>query len=42
MIAFIKGIVASYTSDSVIVNHNGMGWEIAYPHTDALSLNAEW
>ena len=41
MIAFIKGIVASYTSDSVIVNHNGMGWEIAYPHTDALSLNAE-
>lgn len=41
MIAFIKGIVASYTSDSVIVDHNGMGWEIAYPHTDALSLNAE-
>ncbi len=41
MIAFIKGNVSSYTVDSVVVDHNGMGWEIAYPHTDKLTLNSE-
>lgn len=41
MIAFIKGTVTSYTVDSVVIDHDGMGWEIAYPHTDKLSLNAE-
>lgn len=39
MIAFISGIVASYTSTSVVVDRDGMGWEIAYPHTSSLSLN---
>ena len=41
MIAFIKGTVASYTADSLVVDHDGMGWEIAYPHTDRVSLNQE-
>lgn len=41
MIAFIKGTVASYTADSIVVDHDGMGWEIAYPHTDRVSLNQE-
>lgn len=41
MIAFIKGTVISYTVDSVVIDHDGMGWEIAYPHTDKLSLNTE-
>ena len=41
MIAFIKGTVASYTVDSVVIDHDGMGWEIAYPHTDHVSLNQE-
>lgn len=41
MIAFIKGTVASYTIDTVVVDHDGMGWEIAYAHTDELSLNKE-
>ncbi len=41
MIAFIKGKVTSYTVDSVVIDHDGMGWEIAYPHTDKLSLNVD-
>lgn len=41
MIAFIKGTVSSYTVDSVVIDHNGMGWEIAYPHTDKLTLNSD-
>lgn len=41
MIAFIKGTVSSYTADSLVVDHDGMGWEIAYPHTDRISLNQE-
>lgn len=41
MIAFIKGTVASYTADSIVIDHDGMGWEIAYPHTDQVSLNQE-
>ena len=41
MIAFIRGTVASYTVDSVVVENNGMGWQIAYPHTDQLKLNQE-
>jgi len=41
MIAFIDGTVASYNVDTVIIDHNGMGWEIAYPHTDELSLNKQ-
>lgn len=41
MIAFIKGTVASYTADSVVIDHGGMGWQIAYPHTDELHLNEE-
>lgn len=39
MIAFIKGTVASYTIDSVVIDHDGMGWEMAYPHTDRITLN---
>lgn len=39
MIAFIKGTVASYTIDSVVIDHDGMGWEIFYPHTDRISIN---
>lgn len=41
MIAFIKGTVASYTIDSLIIDHNGFGWEVSYAHTDSLSLNKE-
>lgn len=41
MIAFIKGTIAAYTADAVVVDHDGMGWEIAYPHTDRVSLNQE-
>ena len=39
MIAFIRGIVAAYGADWVIVENNGMGWRISYPHTDAVRLN---
>ncbi len=41
MIAFIKGIVQSYGSDWLIVDHNGMGWQIAWPHPDQVHLNQE-
>lgn len=41
MIAFIKGCVVSYTTDSVVLDHNGMGWQISYPHCDKISLNQE-
>lgn len=41
MIAFIKGTVASYTVDSIVVDHDGMGWEMAYAHVDEVSLNKE-
>lgn len=41
MIAFIKGTVSSYTLDSIVVDHDGMGWEIAYAHTDEVTLNKE-
>lgn len=41
MIAFIRGKVQAYTADSVVLDHDGMGWQIAYPHTDSLHLNEE-
>lgn len=41
MIAFITGNVVSYTADTVILDHNGLGWQIAYPHCEELSLNKE-
>lgn len=41
MIAFIKGTVASYGVDWVVVDQQGIGWQIAYPHTDEISLNQE-
>lgn len=41
MIAFICGTIASYGADWIVVDHDGMGWQIAYPHTDHIHLNEE-
>lgn len=41
MIAFIKGIVASYGADWVAVDNHGIGYQISYPHTDRVTLNQE-
>ena len=41
MIAFICGTIASYGIDWIVVDHAGMGWRIAYPHTDHVHLNDE-
>ena len=41
MIAFIRGTVASYSAESVVIDNNGIGWQIAYPHCDRLRLNQE-
>lgn len=41
MISFISGKIASYTSDSVVLDHNGMGFQIFYAHCDQISLNQE-
>ncbi len=41
MIAFITGKVAAYGADWVVLDHQGMGWQMSYPHTGDLSLNKE-
>ncbi|HCK89314.1 MAG TPA: Holliday junction branch migration protein RuvA [Erysipelotrichaceae bacterium] len=41
MIAFIQGTVASYGADYIVVDHQGFGWQVAYPHTDEVRLNQE-
>ena len=41
MIAFIKGIVFSYTLNTVIVENNGVGYEIFFAHPDSIRLNQE-
>lgn len=41
MIAFIRGKVHSYTSDSVILDHHGMGYRIYIANPGALVLNEE-
>jgi len=41
MIALIQGKVASYTADAVVVENNGIGWLISYPHVDRVHLNEE-
>ena len=41
MIAFIKGIVFSYTLNTVIVENNGIGYEIYFAHPDSIRLNQE-
>ena len=41
MIAFIKGTVAAYGADWIIVDNNGIGWQLAYAHSEDVSLNQE-
>ena len=41
MIAFIKGTVAAYGADWIIVDNNGIGWQLAYAHCEDVSLNQE-
>ncbi len=41
MIAFIRGKIASYGADYIVIDNNGIGWQCAYPHTDQVHLNEE-
>jgi Holliday junction DNA helicase RuvA len=41
MIAFIRGIVAGYGADWLVIDHDGMGWKVMYPHTDRIHLKQE-
>lgn len=41
MIAFIKGTVESCGSDWIIVDHDGMGWQMAYPHPEQVHIGQE-
>lgn len=41
MIAFIKGIVHSYTSDSIIIENNGIGYRVYVANPMAVRLNTE-
>ncbi len=41
MIAFIRGKVASYGNDWVVIENNGIGWQMAYPHVENLRLNTD-
>lgn len=39
MIAYIQGIVKSYTVDRVVVLNQGIGYELYYPHIDQIKLD---
>ena len=41
MIAFVKGKVASYGADWVVVDCHDVGYQMAYPHPENLHLNDE-
>ncbi|MDO4416304.1 MAG: Holliday junction branch migration protein RuvA [Erysipelotrichaceae bacterium] len=41
MIAFIRGKVASYGTDWIVVENNGIGWQMSYPHVENVRLNSE-
>lgn len=41
MIAFIKGVIHSYSKDSVIIENNGMGYRVYVSNPMAVRLNAE-
>ena len=41
MIAFIKGVIHSYTNDSLIIENNGMGYRVYISNPAAVKLNAE-
>lgn len=41
MIAFIKGTVAQIGPAWIVVEQNGLGWQIAYPHPEKVHLKEE-
>lgn len=41
MIAFIKGTIAAIGSDWLVIENDGIGWQIAYPHCDQVHLKQE-
>ncbi len=41
MISFIKGKIDSVEIDSIVVDHNGLGWAIFYPHPESVSIGEE-
>ena len=41
MIAFIQGTVEAFGTDWIIINNNGMGYRLSYPHPDSVSLHQE-
>ena len=41
MIAFIRGKVAAYGNDWIVIENNGIGWQMAYPHIENIRLNTE-
>ena len=41
MIAFIKGIIHSYSNDSLIIENNGIGYRVYVANPMAVRLNAE-
>lgn len=41
MIAFIDGKIEAVKDGIAVINHEGMGWEVHYPHVDQVHLNEE-
>lgn len=41
MIAYIKGIVVSYTTDSIVIDNHGVGYQIFMPNPTSLVLQEE-
>jgi Holliday junction DNA helicase RuvA len=39
MIAFIRGNVAAYGTDWIVVDNHGIGWQMAYPHPENVRLS---
>ena len=38
MISFIKGTVVEINSDNIIIDHNGLGYEIGFAQQDRISV----
>lgn len=41
MIAFISGVVADVTKDTIVIDHDGLGWEVFYPHPERVHSGDE-
>lgn len=41
MISFIAGSVSDVTKDTIVIDHDGIGWEVFYPHPERVHIGDE-